>query len=315
VYPDHGQRDDLVAHADTAMYAAKRSGGGTCALFDSTIDGAALEQLSLLNDLRRAIELGQLALHYQPKVDGQRAQIRGVEALLRWQHPQRGMISPVVFIPIAERYGLINSLGNWVIDEACRQMQAWADAGVRMRVAINVSAHQLRKDDLVARIEQALDRYQVEASQLLCEITESVVMEDVKATQRVFDGLQRIGVYLSIDDFGTGYSSLSYLRQLPAKQLKIDRSFVNDLESSSDARAIVDAVIHLAHALGLRVVAEGVETAEQRDILLQLGCDELQGFFFAKPMPAAALLAWIGGKKPAGAVDFSPSIVHEIPSA
>lgn len=311
VFPDHGRRSELVVHAEAAMYAAKRSGGGSCALFDLNMESGALEQLDLLNDLRHAVDLGQLALHYQPKVDGQRGQIRGVEALLRWHHPQRGTVSPAVFIPIAERFGLIQGIGNWVIDEACRQMQAWADVGVRMRVAINVSAQQLRKDDLVARIEHALARHQLEASQLLCEITESVAMEDIKSTQRAFDGLERIGVYLSIDDFGTGYSSLSYLRQLPAKQLKIDRSFVNDLESSSDARAIVDAVVRLAHALGLRVVAEGVETGGQRDFLLQLGCDELQGYFFAKPMPADALLAWAVGRKPEGAVDFSPSVVDD----
>jgi len=311
VYPEHGGQDELVSHADAAMYVAKRSGGGACTLFDSNMETGALEQLSLLNDLRRAVELDQLTLHYQPKIDGQRGQIRGVEALLRWHHPQRGMISPAVFIPIAERFGLIHGLGNWVINEACRQMQAWANVGVRMRVAINVSAQQLRKGDLIARIEQALERHQVEASQLLCEITESVVMEDISTTQRLFEGLARIGVYLSIDDFGTGYSSLSYLRQLPAKQLKIDRSFVNDLAFSSDARAIVDAVIRLAHALGLLVVAEGVETAEQRDILLQLGCDELQGYFFAKPMPADKVLAWAGGIKPEGAVDFSPSVVDD----
>ena len=311
VHPDQGQRDKLVAHADSAMYVAKRAGGNAWAVFESHMDEGALEQLDLHNDLRHAVERGQLELHYQPKVDGQRGQIRGVEALLRWHHPTRGMISPVVFIPMAERYGLIQGLGNWVIDEACRQMQAWADVGVRMRVAINVSAHQLRKDDLVARIEQALARHQVAASQLLCEITESVVMEDIKRTQRVFEGLGRIGVYLSIDDFGTGYSSLSYLRQLPAKQLKIDRSFVHDIESSNDARAIVDAVIRLAHALGLLVVAEGVETAGQRDVLLELKCDELQGFFFARPMPADSLLAWAGRRKSESTVDFSPSVVDD----
>jgi diguanylate cyclase (GGDEF)-like protein len=312
VYPDHGHRDKLVAHADAAMYAAKRSGGNTFAVFESHMDAGALEQLSLHNDLRHAAELGQLALHYQPKVDGRSGQISGVEALLRWNHPQRGTIGPAVFIPIAERFGLINKLGNWVIDEACRQMQAWADQGVRLRVAMNLSVHQLRENDLVDRIQQALEQHQLEASQLLCEITESVAMHDIKASQRTFDGLQRIGVYLSIDDFGTGYSSLSYLRQLPARQLKIDRSFVNDLESSGDARAIVDGVIRLAHALGLLVVAEGVETAEQRDILLALGCDELQGYFFAKPMPANTLLAWAFGHKPEGQTDFSPSVMHDL---
>jgi len=311
VYPDQGHRDKLMANADAAMYAAKRAGGGTYAVFESHMDAGASEQLSLQNDLRHAIALGQLQLFYQPKVDGRTGRIRGVEALLRWNHPERGMISPAVFIPIAERFGLIGSIGRWVIDEACRQMAEWADDGVRMRVAINLSVYQLREDDLVQRIEAALSRNAIDPSQLLCEITESVAMEDIKATQRAFEGLERIGVYLSIDDFGTGYSSLSYLRQLPARQLKIDRSFVNDLATSADARAVVDAVVRLAHALGLKVVAEGVETGEQRDILVMLGCDELQGFYFARPMPAETLLAWTNGSKPAGAVDFSHSIIHE----
>ncbi len=312
VYPDQGHRDKLIANADSAMYAAKRAGGNTYALFESHMDAGALEQLQLQNDLRQAVQLGQMQLHYQPKVDARRGQISGVEALLRWNHPVRGMVSPVEFIPLAERFGLINGLGQWVIVEACRQMNAWADEGVRMRVAINLSVHQLREEDLVSRIRHALEKYSVEPSQLLCEITESVAMEDIKATQRAFDGLARIGVFLSIDDFGTGYSSLSYLRQLPARQLKIDRSFVNDLETSNDARAVVDAVVRLAHALGLRVVAEGVETKGQQDILFALGCDELQGYYFARPMAADTLLAWTHGQKPAGALDFSPSVMSEL---
>ncbi|CAN5751569.1 bifunctional diguanylate cyclase/phosphodiesterase [soil metagenome] len=312
VYPDQGHRDKLIANADSAMYAAKRAGGNTYALFESHMDAGALEQLQLQNDLRQAVQLGQMQLHYQPKVDAKRGQISGVEALLRWNHPVRGMVSPVEFIPLAERFGLINALGQWVIEEACRQMQAWADDGVRMRVAINLSVHQLREEDLVSRIRHALEKYSVEPSQLLCEITESVAMEDIKATQRAFDGLARIGVFLSIDDFGTGYSSLSYLRQLPARQLKIDRSFVNDLESSNDARAVVDAVVRLAHALGLRVVAEGVETKGQQDILFELGCDELQGYFFARPMAADTLLEWTHGHKPVGTLDFSPSVMSEM---
>ncbi len=188
----------------------------------------------------------------------------------------------MTFIPLAERFGLIGKLGNWVIDEACRQVEEWGLEGLRMNVAINLSVHQLREDDLVERIEQALRRHGVDASQLLCEITESLAMDDIKATQATFNGLARIGVLLSIDDFGTGYSSLSYLRQLPARQLKIDRSFVSDLETSSDARAIVSAVVHLAHDLGLRVVAEGVETEGQREVLVAMGCDELQGYLFAQ---------------------------------
>jgi len=311
VYPDQGHHSKLIANADSAMYAAKRAGGNTYVVFESRMDAGSADQLNLQHDLRHAVERGQMQLHYQPKVDGRRGQISGVEALLRWNHPVRGMVSPGEFIPIAERFGLINALGQWVIDEACRQMQAWADEGVRMRVAINISVHQLREDDLVERIHRALQRHLIDPSQLLCEITESVAMEDIRATQRAFDGLASIGVFLSIDDFGTGYSSLSYLRQLPARQLKIDRSFINDLETSSDARAVVDAVVRLAHALGLKVVAEGVETEGQRDVLLGLGCDELQGFFFARPMSAATLLDWTHGRKPADAVDFSPSVLHE----
>ena len=295
-YPEHGPRERLVAHADAAMGEAKRAGGNTWAHFEERLEGPRPEMLGLQNDLRFAIEQGQLQLHYQPKVDGRTGETHGVEALLRWIHPEHGFVSPVVFIPIAERFGLIGKLGNWVIDEACRQVEAWAAEGVRMNVAINLSVHQLRENDLVERIEQALLRHNIDADQLLCEITESVAMGDVKATQAAFSGLAHIGVLLSIDDFGTGYSSLSYLRRLPARQLKIDRSFVMDLETSSDARAIVSAVVHLAHDLGLGVVAEGVETAGQRDVLVGLDCDELQGYLFARPMRAAEVLPWIAAR-------------------
>lgn len=295
IHPDHGERHKLVANADAAMYVAKRAGGACHALFEPHMASDASEQLELQNDLRHALERGELSLHYQPKIDGLGGQVCGVEALLRWQHPKHGMVSPAVFIALAERFGLIGRLGNWVINEACRQAAEWARNGTTMRVAINISAHQLREHDLAARIEAALLLHGVQASQLLCEITESVAMDDLKATQRTFDALARIGVFLSIDDFGSGYSSLNYLRQLPARQLKIDRSFVKDLESSEDARAVVSAVVKLAHALGLRVVAEGVETSGQRDVLRDMHCDELQGFFFARPMSADSLLAWAQG--------------------
>ncbi len=295
-YPEHGPKERLVAHADAAMVEAKRAGGNTWARFEERMEGARPEMLGLQNDLRSAIDNGQLELHYQPKVDGHTGATHGVEALLRWTHPEHGAVSPAIFIPLAERFGLIGRLGNWVIDDACRQVEAWAQQGVRMNVAINLSVHQLREEDLVERIGRALLRHHIDADQLLCEITESVAMGDVKATQSAFSGLAHIGVLLSIDDFGTGYSSLSYLRRLPARQLKIDRSFVMDLESSSDARAIVSAVVHLAHDLGLGVVAEGVETAGQRDVLVGLDCDELQGYLFARPMPAAEVLPWIAAR-------------------
>ena len=298
LYPEHGDRLKLVQNADAAMYTAKRAGGNTYALFESRMNEGLQEQLSLQHDLRHALERGELQLHYQPKIDARLGRLQGVEALLRWHHPTRGMVGPNVFIPIAERFGLINGLGNWVIEESCRQMRVWADEGLSMNVAINLSVHQLRTEELVPRIESALARYQVMPSQLLCEITESVAMEDIESTQRAFEALSRIGVYLSIDDFGTGYSSLSYLRQLPARQLKIDRSFVADIEVRPDARAIVSAVIQLAHQLGLRVVAEGVETEGQRDILLVLQCDELQGYLLARPMAVEALDDWLQKQPP-----------------
>ena len=303
IYPDQcpDNKSKLMAYADAAMYAAKRLGGDGYALFEPQMEASALDQLNLHKDLRHAVELGQLQLCYQPKVDGRNGEIKGMEALLRWNHPERGIISPEVFIPIAEHFGLINGLGNWVINEVCRQMQTWADEGMQMNVAINLSVHQLRQDDLISNISQALKRHKVEASQLMCELTESVAMKDIEATQRFFKGLAGIGVRLSIDDFGTGYSSLSYLRQLPAKQLKIDRSFISDIESNSDARAIVSAVINLAHVLDLSVVAEGVETEGQRKILQDFGCDELQGFLFSRPMHEDKMIAWVGKQKPATA--------------
>jgi len=293
LHPDQGEPDKLVSNADAAMYAAKRAGGGNYAMFDSSMGASAATQLELQSDLRRALDLGQFELHYQPKIDGHSKRMSGVEALVRWNHPHRGLIAPMDFIGLAERFGLIVRLGEWIINEACRQIAEWRSQGVTMSVAVNVSVMQLREADFVGCVEQALVRHGVPASLLLCEITESLAMEDFKSTQRTFDGLSRIGVFLSIDDFGTGYSSLSHLRQLPARQVKIDRSFVQDLESRDDARAVVDAVIRLAHALGLGVVAEGVETQAQGDILLKMDCDELQGFFYAKPMRAAALLDWL----------------------
>jgi EAL domain-containing protein (putative c-di-GMP-specific phosphodiesterase class I) len=217
---------------------------------------------------------------------------------------------PNVFIPIAERFGLIGHIGNWVIEESCRQSRQWRDKGLRMRVAINLSAHQMRQDDIVERITGALQTHKIHPSLLTCEITESAAMEDTKTTQTTFRRLGELGTHLSIDDFGTGYSSLSYLRKLPAEELKIDRSFIMDLEHSADARAVVDAVIKLAHALGLKVVAEGVENQRQQQILVQMQCDELQGFLFAKPMSGRALLLWAINDRGESAI-FKQSLFDE----
>jgi diguanylate cyclase (GGDEF)-like protein len=296
MFPEHGPASKLIANADAAMYAAKRAGGSTYAFFEPRMELDAREQIELQNELRMAIERKQLELYYQPKIHAESGLITGVEALLRWHHPVRGFVSPSLFIPVAERFGLIGAIGNWVIDDACRQLRDWSHQGMRMRIAVNLSVHQLRQEDLVQRIRLAVGHFGVDPQLLTFEITESVAMEDTQETMKAFAQLANVGVGLSIDDFGTGYSSLSYLRKLPARQLKIDQTFVQDLGQSTDALAVVDAVIRLAHALGLSVVAEGVETTRQRDILVALHCDELQGFLFAKPMSARLLTMWAMGE-------------------
>jgi diguanylate cyclase len=302
LYPDQAAFDRLLASADAAMYTVKRAGGGSYAFFEATMSADVGDQMALQQQLRHAIERNELHLQYQPKLVTSTGELDGVEALLRWQHPDRGLVPPAVFIPVAERFGLIVALGNWVIEQACAQLAAWNRQGRRMRVAINLSAFQLRQADLVARIAAALERHGVAPRQLICEITETVAMEDTAITQQVLEGLAGVGVIVSIDDFGTGYSSLAYLRQLPARQLKIDRSFVKDLGASDDARAVVDAVIRLAHALGLEVVAEGVETEIQHHLLASMGCDLVQGFLHARPMKPEALLAWLDERAEARAL-------------
>ncbi|MEF7617094.1 EAL domain-containing protein [Aquincola sp. MAHUQ-54] len=304
--------DKLMANADAAMYAAKRAGGASYAFFEPHMDADVREQVDLHRDLRLALERGELELHYQPKVSGDGSTITGAEALARWRHPQRGIVSPGVFIPVAERFGLIGALGDWVVNEACRQVRQWLDEGLRVRVAVNLSVFQLRQDDLVERVLKAIEVHRIEPALLTFEITESVAMEDAESTLITFERLAAIGVQMSIDDFGTGYSSLSYLRRLQARQLKIDRAFVRDLETSADARAVVQAVVQLAHALGLNVVAEGVETVGQRDVLNALGCDELQGFLFAKPMLPASVALWAAGVNRPTALVFGDSAYVEM---
>jgi diguanylate cyclase (GGDEF)-like protein len=310
-FPEDGGATKLIGRANAAMQAAKAAGGSTYMSFEPRMQDDARDRHELLRDLRHAVEKKQLELFYQPKIDARSGQVTAAEALLRWHHPVRGTISPGVFVPLAERHGLIGALGNWVIEDACRQARVWRELGLKMRVAINLSVFQMRQNDLVERVQAALKRHGVNPSRLTCEITESVAMEDTQVTQRTFERLGQAGIHLSIDDFGTGYSSLSYLRRLPATELKIDRSFVLDLEMSADARAIVDAVLKLAHAIGLKVVAEGVETVAQRDILLDLGCDEFQGYLFARPMSARALTMWAVDDR-AGKNAFRPSLFADL---
>ena len=250
-------------------------------------------------------------LYYQPKLEAATLKITAAEALLRWRHPVLGLVSPGVFIPVAERHGLIGAIGDWVVDEATRQAGVWKERGLRMRVAINVSAYQMRQDDFVDRLERALLRHALHAARFTCEITESVAMEDTAATVRAFERMGRMGLHVSIDDFGTGHSSLASLRRLPAGELKIDRAFVTDLATSEDARSIARAIVQMAHTLGLRVVAEGVETAAQCEQLVAMGCDELQGFLFAKPMPAHMLELWAMDDDGPAPLQFRESLFME----
>jgi diguanylate cyclase (GGDEF)-like protein len=311
MYPEHGGLSELIPHAEAAMRSAKSNGGASHCFFETRMVSGAREQFDLLRDLRRALAEGQLQLLYQPKIHAPSGEITGAEALMRWHHPQRGLVGPAIFIPIAERFGLIGAIGNWLIEEACRQAGVWRDEGLRMRVAINLSAYQLRHADLADRIDTALRKHRINPQLLTCEITESVAMEDASNAIRMVEKLGAMGVNISIDDFGTGYSSLAYLRKLHAGELKIDRSFVLDLETSADARAVVDAVVKLAQALGLKVVAEGVETEAQHQILRSFGCHELQGFLFARPMSALALSAWAMEDDSTRGIEFRDSLYKQ----
>ncbi len=290
VFPGDGTTADaLIAQADEAMDAAKRQGGHQVRFYESGASRRSESRLDLENDLRRALAEGQFELHYQPKVEVASGRIRGAEALLRWRHPVRGWISPGDFIPIAEETGLIVPIGRWVLGEACRQARRWRSDGLPpLRVAVNASAVQLRASRFAEDVRRALEESDLEPDHLEIEVTESVVMTNAEASVRMLEELNTLGVHISIDDFGTGYSSMSYLSRLPIDTLKIDRSFVSELGGTPKARTIVQAIVMLGHALGLKTVAEGVETDAQRVALLELGCDHLQGFLLYAPMPAAA---------------------------
>lgn len=310
-YPEHGARPMLMPNAVLAMRTVKMAGGGAQATYDPQMGVNVREQAALIQDLRQALARREFELYYQPKIDARSLQVTAAEALIRWKHPQRGMVSPATFIPLAERHGLIGAIGDWVLEESCRQAAQWRDKGLRMRVAINLSGYQMRQDDMVDRIEAALKQHRIPPGRFTCEITESVAMEDTEATRAAFERMRAVGIHVSIDDFGTGFSSLASLRKLPAAELKVDRAFVCDLETSRDALSIVRAVVQMAHSLGLRVVAEGVETRAQRDILVREGCDELQGYLFAKPMTAQALELWATDDGPTPSRDFRPSLFEE----
>ncbi|MRR08994.1 GGDEF domain-containing protein, partial [bacterium] len=288
----------LMKTADTAMYHAKAQGRNNVQYFTAAMNATAGERLELERDLRVALARGEFVLHYQPQVASGDDRPVAVEALVRWQHPERGLVPPLKFIPIAEETGLIEPLGAWVLDEACRQLAAWRAEGIAdLRMAVNLSAQQLRSPDLVSLVHDTLVRYDFGQGELELEITESVAMADPERAIEQLRALRALGVQLSIDDFGTGYSSLSYLKRLPIQALKLDREFVRDIESDDNDAAICAATLALARVLGFKVVAEGVETEAQRYFLSTVHhCDYLQGFGIARPMPGADLPAWLAGR-------------------
>jgi diguanylate cyclase (GGDEF)-like protein/PAS domain S-box-containing protein len=293
VFPQDGQTlDALVKNADTAMYAAKDAGRNTFQFFTDDMNARIFARMLLENDLRLALERGEFLLYYQPQVEIESGEIIGVEALVRWQHPTQGLVYPGAFISVAEDCGLITALGDWVLREACRQNAAWQAAGLPpMVVAVNVSAPQFRMKDFYSSVTAALSLAGLDSHWLELELTESILIQDVEQTLCLLEDIKALGVSLSVDDFGTGYSSLSYLKRFPVDKLKVDQSFVRDLTTDADDHAIAASIIAMGHRLGLRVVAEGVESAEHLAILRDESCDEYQGYFFSRPVPAAAIEA------------------------
>ncbi|MFL6624337.1 MAG: EAL domain-containing protein [Sulfurifustis sp.] len=295
IYPlDADDAATLLKHADAAMYQAKESGRNSYLFYDEAISAGAADRPSLQAKLRRAFDQGQLSLYYQPIVALAEQNVVGVEALLRWDHPEIGNISPARFIPLAEESGLILPIGEWVLRTACAQMRAWEHAGLPpLRVAVNLSARQLRDRDFVATVRNALDRAQFDPRRLDIELTESMIMEDAPHVRPSLDALKAMGVRLSVDDFGTGYSALSYLRSFPIDTLKIDRAFVRDITAAPDEGAIVAAILAMAASLKLSVIAEGVESEAQLAFLRRHGCGLAQGYLLCRPLPADALEAWL----------------------
>jgi diguanylate cyclase (GGDEF)-like protein/PAS domain S-box-containing protein len=287
IFPQDGNDPaTLLKNADLAMYEAKRSGSGMFRLYTPDLNTRAVGQLARENSLRHAIEHGELVLHYQPRLDIVKNELVGVEALVRWDHPEKGLILPANFIPLAEEIGVIDTLGEWVLLTACRQLKDWQNAGLLpIKMSVNVSALQLRSDGLIDAIESALMETGLDPGYLELEITESSLMQDLDASYEILMKIRNLGITLSIDDFGTGYSSLSYLKRLPIDTLKIDKSFIRDVPENVDDSAIVSATIAMAHSMNLRVVAEGVTSFDQMHFLDSCHCDEIQGYLLCQPLP------------------------------
>jgi diguanylate cyclase (GGDEF)-like protein/PAS domain S-box-containing protein len=296
IYPDNGQDSPtLFKNADAAMYHAKESGRNNFQFFSSAMNDKAFEQISLENDMRRALKNNEFFLHYQPQIDIPTGRIVGIEALIRWQHPDKGLISPAQFIPLAEGCGLINPIGEWVLETACIQNKRWQDEGlIKVPIAVNLSALQFRQKDIKETIAQALRGARLEPGYLELEITEGITMKEIENTVRTLHEIKQMGVLISIDDFGTGYSSLSYLKRFPIDKLKVDQSFVRDITADPDDAALVRTIIGIGHSLRLKVIAEGVETEAQLAFLQEYRCDEVQGYYFSRPLSAHDFAVFAG---------------------
>lgn len=298
VFPADGNDvDTVLKNVGAALREAKNTGRNRFQFYAKELNARALNRLNVESELHRALARDELRLHFQPKVDAHRGAVTGAEALVRWQHPQRGLLGPMEFIPVAELSDLILPLGDWVLTAACEQIVTWQQRGLPFaRLSVNVSSLQLRDPGFVGRVERTLAATGVDTRYLAIELTETVILDKSKRTTQVLETLRGLGITLSIDDFGAGFTSLGYLKRLPFNELKIDKSFIDDVDTDRDSAAIVAAVIGLAHNLGLKVVAEGVETAAQHAILAAKGCDECQGYFFSRPLNENDFVAWLGAR-------------------
>jgi diguanylate cyclase (GGDEF)-like protein len=290
--PEHDAGPRLISKAGAAAHAVQRSGGGAHAVFDPRIEAAHNEEMSMARELHGADAKRQLELFFQPMIDARKLEVTAVEALLRWRHPAMGLVSPARFIPVAERQGLMEGLGQWVLDGALKQAATWRSAGLRFRVAVNISGVQFRQDDFVAKLERRLKAHGLPAEALICEIAEAVMLEGTAANRRTLARLHKLGVQVSIGDFTGGLAGLSALATHSAHEVKLSHGLVAALPADAQARYAVEQVVAASHQRGLRVVAEGVENEAQRDEAVRLGCDALQGYLFAKPMSARAVSIW-----------------------